>query len=132
MTIKLSSVAVDLIAETKGAWVSSDELPGVEFKVSALNLPAFVAARSNAYNRLLRQYKKADEIPADILSSEMGALFAQHILHDWKGFDEPYSVETAMKTLSDPKYRPLVAAVQTCASRVGAPDIDYIEDEVKN
>lgn len=132
MTVKLSSVRVDLTAETKGQWVDSDELFGVRFKVSALNLPAFAAARSNLYNRLLRQYKKAEDIPNDILSSEMGALFAQHILHGWEGFDEPYSADGAAKILSDPQYRPLVAAVQSAASKVGQPDIEYIEDEVKN
>lgn len=132
MKIKLASIAVDLVAETKGAWVASDELPGVEFKVSALNLPAFVAARSNLYNRMIRQYKKAEEIPNDVMSSEMGALFAQHILHDWRGFDVPYDAESAAQTLTDPKFRPLVAAIQTCAGKVGAPDIDFIEEEVKN
>lgn len=132
MTIKLSSVKVDLVAETKGEWVDSDELFGVRFKVSALNLPAFIAARSNVYNRLLRQYKKAEDIPAGVLSSEMGLLFAQHILHDWEGFDEPYTPDRAAALLSDPQFRPLVAAVQSASSKVGAPDIEYIEEEVKN
>lgn len=132
MTVKLSSVKVDLVAETKGEWVDCDELPGVRFKVSALNLPTFVAARSNLWTRLQRRYKKGEEVPNDTLSSEMGALFAQHILHDWEGFDEAYSAQRATEILTDPQYRPIVAAVQSCASKVGAPDIEFIEDEAKN
>ncbi len=132
MTVKLSSVKIDLVAETKGAWMDCDELPGVRFKVSSLNLPAFVAARSNLYNRLLRRYKKQEEIPLGTMSSEMGALFAQHILHDWEGFDQAYSPEVATSILTSPEYRVIVTAIEGCAARVGAPDVDFIEDEAKN
>ena len=49
MTIKLSSLKVDLEREKTGDWIPYPEWPGVEFNVSSLLVPDFITAR-NAMN----------------------------------------------------------------------------------
>jgi hypothetical protein len=131
MTVKLSSLRADIDRETKGDWVEYPDLPGVEFKVSSIHLPAYTTERDMLYQRLQRLHKNKP-IPTDTLARELGALFAKHILHDWRGFDIPYSRDTAKEVLSDPAYRDIIAAVQWCAGKISQLDVEFIEDEVKN
>ncbi|TGR73336.1 hypothetical protein EN832_33570, partial [Mesorhizobium sp. M1C.F.Ca.ET.189.01.1.1] len=69
MTVKLSSLKADLARETKGDWVPSLDIPGVEFNVSSLLLPAFRTDRSLMEQRVARQHK-GKPVPSDIVDVE--------------------------------------------------------------
>lgn len=131
MTIKLTSLKADLDRESRGDWIEIPDLPGVSLKVSSQHLPAYKIARDMLHKRLQRKYKGKD-VPDDVIISEMGKLYAAHILHDWKGFDEEYSAEAALRILSDPAYRLIISAVSWASERVADVDVQFVEDEVKN
>lgn len=131
MTIKLSSLKADIDRETRGDWIDIPEWPGVAFKVSSQHLPAYQTARDMLHKRLSRQYKGKD-IPQRVITSEMGKLYAKHILHDWRGLDEEYSPETAETILSDPEFRAVTGAVAWASERVADLDVQFVEEEVKN
>lgn len=131
MTVKLSSLKADLAREEKGDWIEYPDWPGVEFNVSSLHLPTYQVARDLLFKRLAKQFKKAS-VPASVMTTELGKLYAKHILHGWRGLDVVYSAEVATEILSDPEYRNVVAAVEYCASTVSETDVEFVEDEVKN
>ncbi|HTV69841.1 MAG TPA: hypothetical protein VMF90_15010 [Rhizobiaceae bacterium] len=131
MTVKLSSVRANLEVEAKGEWIDYPELPGVSFMVSSLHAPAYKLARDNLLQRLTRQYK-GKPVPESVLVPETAKLYCKHILHGWKGFDEDYTPEKALETLSDPGFRKVIEAVEWCASRVGERDIEFEEKTAKN
>jgi hypothetical protein len=130
MTIKLSSLKVDLEREKTGDWIPYPEWPGVEFNVSSIHLPDFVNAQDSMQKRLRKAYKGV-RVPAQVLQPELGKLLARHILHDWKGLDEVYSPERAREILSDYAFRDVVDAVLYCASMIGQSDAEFLEDEGK-
>lgn len=129
--VKLTSLKVDLEREKKGDWIPYPDWPGVSFNVSALNLPEYETARSLMLQRLAKQYKN-QTIPKDVLLVELGALYCEHILHDWKGLDEEYSPELARQTLTSPEYRPVISAVEWCAARVSEIEIEFTKTEQGN
>lgn len=131
MTVKLSSIKADLKRETKGDWIDYPDWPGVALNVSSLLLPAYRIDRDLLGQRLSRQYK-GKPIPPEVVTTEIGKLYHKHILHDWRGFDEPYSREVAGEMLPDPEYRNIVAAVEWCAAKVSDVDVEFIEDAAKN
>lgn len=131
MTVKLNSIKADLQREAKGDWIEYPDWPGVSFNVSSLLLPAYRIDRDLLGQRLSRQYK-GKPIPPEVVTTEIGKLYHKHILHDWRGFDEPYSRELAGQMLPDPEYRNIVAAVEWCAAKVSDVDVEFIEDAAKN
>lgn len=131
MTIKLSSVKADLEREEKGDWVPSPDFPGCEFNVSSLHLPAYQTALALMEQRLARTYKSVP-VPQTIRTVEVGKLLYKHILHDWRGFDEPYSPEVAREMMCEPEGRNFIAAVQNCAAMISMTDVEFVEDEGKN
>lgn len=131
MTIKLSSLKADLVREERGDWVEFPDWPGVEFKVSSLLLPAYTVARDLLMQKLSRQHK-GKPIPRDVMTTELGKLYAKHILHDWRGLDVAYSPETALEILSDPEYRAVVAAVEWCAAKLSDVEAEFVEEAGKN
>ena len=131
MTVKLTSLKHDLDREKKGDWVPYPTWPGVKFKVSALTVPAYETARDLLMQKLQAEYK-TDRIPSEILMPRLGELFATHILHEWEGFDEPYSPSVAQKILMDPSYPDMVEAVEWCAKKVAEVRVQFVERDVKN
>lgn len=131
MTVKLSSLKADLAREAKGDWIDYPDWPGVSLNVSSLLLPAYRVARDLMFQRLQRLHK-GKPIPPDVLNPEIGKLYHQHILHDWRGFDQPYSRDLAGQMLADPEYRSLIAAVEWCAAKVSDVDVEFVEETEKN
>ncbi len=131
MTVKLSSLAVDLVLEEKGDWIDFPEWPGVAFNVSSIHKHAYAAARDLALSRLARKYK-GQPIPAEERAKVVGALYARHLLHGWRGLDVEYSPEVALSTLRDPAFRQVVNAIEWCANQVGQSEAEYLEDETGN
>lgn len=130
MTIKLSSLKTSLTEDAAGEWVEYPDWPGVSFLVSPSTLPAYRAAQSAMLSRFAR--KNAGSLQLDVSAPEYGALYAKHLLHGWKGFDEEYSAERANSMLIDPEYRSITAAVAWCAERAAQVDPDFVENEVGN
>lgn len=131
MTVKFASAKVNLANEADGEWVPSRMFPGVEFRVSSIQLPAFTTARDLLFQRWARKYK-SQPVPVDVKHDELGRLVAKYILHDWRGFDEPYSPELAEKSLRDREYRDLLSDIELCASQVGEANVQFVEDEAGN
>lgn len=129
--LKLSSLKADVNRETKGDWMSVPDWPDVKLKVSGINLPAFALAQSTLRKKWARIYKD-DPTPQDTFYSGIGALYAKHLLHDWQGFDEPYTPERALELLSDPEYRELVIRVGDAASRLTEVNLEFVEEAEKN
>ncbi|GAB5506684.1 MAG: hypothetical protein Rhirs2KO_18470 [Rhizobiaceae bacterium] len=130
MTIKLSSLKVDLEREQQGDWIDYPEWPGVRFNVSSINKPAYMTARDVLMARLVRKHKK--NVPPEVMTSEFGRLYAEHLLHGWEGLDEEYTPERARTVLTDPSYREVVKAVEWCAGQVAQVDAEFVEDAAKN
>lgn len=131
MTIKLSSLKVDLARERDGDWMPSTEFPGVEFLVSSLHLPAYQTALQLQEQKWARVYK-GKPVPPDVRTVSIGTLLHRHILHDWKGIDVPYSKEAAEGIMTVPEGRNFIASVQNAAAMVSLTEQEFVEDEVKN
>lgn len=129
--VKFGSLKADLKAEAEGVWIDSADLEGVRFKVSSLYSPGYVAARDLMVARLQRKHGKKG-IPPEERAREIGQLYAEHILHDWTGFDVDYTEEAAREALSNPEYRVLLQAVENAAAEASQVAIDFDEDLEKN
>lgn len=128
MAVKLSSLAVTPSAD--GTWEVCKTIPEVSFLVRPISTPAFAIARDHHVQRLRR--KHGESIPPDVMSVALGRLAAEHLLLDWKGFDEDYSPERAEELLSNPEYSELVSGVIACAISAGEAKIEYIKGAAKN
>lgn len=131
MTIKLTSLKVDLQRELQGDWMPSIGLAGVEFNVSSLHIPAYVTDRDLLSMRLAKKYK-GEPVPTDERTREIGKLYAKHILHGWRGLDTEYTPEFALEVLTNPEYRIVVAEIESCAARLGEPQIEFVKADDSN
>ena len=129
--IQLSSLRVDLEREKRGDWVPYPLWKGVRFNVSALTLPAYETDRDMVYKRLRQEYQSGP-IPREVLSVELGKLYHKHILHGWEGLDVEYSRDVAEQVLTDPAYREVVQAVETCAAKLTELDPKFVKAEEGN
>lgn len=129
MTVKFGSLKSDIAKEQTGDWVEVPDLPGVSFKVRSFNHPAYRVARDLLVQRMARRNgKKA--APPEEMEAAFGKLYAEHILLDWQGFDEPYSAEVAREALTDPAYRDLRRYVESAAAQVGQSEVEFTEEAV--
>lgn len=131
MTIKLNSLKADVTREATGDWVEYPDWPGVAFNVSSLHSPAYTTARDLELQRAARKYKK--RLPPPEETAEIaGKIYAEHILHDWRGLDVAYSPDVALATLCDPAFRAVVEAVEWCAGQLGEINAEFAETAAKN
>ena len=131
MTIKLSSLKADLAREEKGDWIEYPDWPGVEFNVSSLHLPAYATARDLLVQRMAKKYGR-NPVPREEMAVEHGALYAEHILHGWRGLDIEYTPEVARETLTNIEFRNVIAAVEWCAAKVSEVEIEFVKEAGKN
>ncbi len=129
--VKLSSLRSDSERERNGDWVDSLSIPGAAFMVRSINYPPYTIARDLMKQRLARK-SGGKPIPQDTLYTELGRLYAEHLLLDWRGFDEEYSKDRAVELLTDPEFRELVMAVELAAGSVGQAELEFIEGAAKN
>jgi len=131
VTVKLTSLKVDLDREEKGDWIDSPDLPGVKFKVSSLHVPAYQIALGMLEQKWARQFP-GKPVPPTVRVPAIGKLLQKHILHGWEGFDEPFTPELAADMMSSYGDRTLIAAVQTAAALVSLDQVEFIEEQEKN
>lgn len=145
MTIKLSSLDVDITAEATGEWVPIKEwiglkpdhpftatpLPGLEFHVKSLNDHAYKVARQKAAEELEKRRKDypGEAVPDDVAGAVEGRILAEHILLGWRGFDVDYSAETAARALPKPASRTLRQMILFCANKVGKREVEFVTVE---
>lgn len=127
--VKLSSLAVDQDTDD-GEWVDCPSIPGVSLLVRPDSYPAYAIAKGHVVQRLRR--KHGDLIPQHIISPALGRLIAEHLLLDWKGFDEAFSKEVAKDVLTKPGYFQVVDAALQAAGAVASAKIEYVDDIAKN
>jgi hypothetical protein len=131
MTVKLQSLKADLVRESEGDWVDIPDLPGVRLKVRSFHYGPYRMARDLLNQRLVKKYGRAPA-PSDEVAREYGRLYADHLLLDWDGFDQPFTPETGRTVLTDPAYRSMLGHIEYAASKIGVVEADFIEDAAKN
>ena len=131
MVAKLDSLKSNVELEVEGDWIDVPELPGVSLQVRSINYPGYQTALSLVVQRLTRKYGRKP-VPPQVNDREMGRLYHEHILVNWRGFDVEYSAEVAESALTDPAHRDLRRHVQWAASQVGVAEVDYVEDAKGN
>lgn len=113
--------------ETDGEWIAAQDLEGVEFKVRPLHHGPFVMALQLATSRLMRRYPGDKRAPPEETERLNGELYAEHLLLDWKGFDEPYSPDLARRLLTDPGYQVLRNEVRFAAQVASRAQAEFVE-----
>lgn len=131
MVLKIESLKVDLARENNGDWIEYPAWDGVSFKVSGFRKPEYQAERDRVFRKLSRDFK-GKPVPLDAQRSAIGPLIAKHLLHDWKGLDEPYSDDRARELLSLPEYRVFYEAVEWCCNEIATVNADFEEEAAKN
>lgn len=132
MTVKLKSLRVDAKRESEGVWIEAPDIgEGVAFKVRGLNYAPYEIARQMTMRRLGRS-AKGKTLPSAEILPHVGRLLAEHILLDWRGFDDPYDADLAMQIMTDPEYRAVINRVELAAQEVGEADVQTVEDAAKN
>ncbi len=135
MTLKLSSLKADLSREHGGDWIPYKQVDWpepIELKVRSLLYPPYQAARSALLQKALQRSQAGREMDDDERRVEIARLLADHILLDWRNIDVPFSRDQAFEALSDPAYRELVVAVESCASRLAQVNAEFVEEAAKN
>jgi hypothetical protein len=131
MTVKLSSLRADTRRENEGAWVDIPELPGVSLRVRGFSYGPFQAAKSIVLARWARKYGR-DPAPPDVEFRENGRLYHDHLLLEWKGFDEPYDPDLASQVLVDPAYRELHEHIRYATNKISQIDTEFVEGAAGN
>lgn len=132
MAISLNSIRANLTRETDGDWVEIFSLPGVALKARGYSYGPFQAAMSVVRARWIRSYGSVEGTPNHVASRDLGRLYAQHLLLDWRGFDEPFNPATIVDLLTDPEMRELRQAISYAAEKVAETETVFVEDAVKN
>ncbi|MDO1582431.1 hypothetical protein [Rhizobium oryzicola] len=131
MVLKIASLKANLARENNGDWIEYPLWEGVEFKVSGFRKPEYQAERDRIFRKLARDHK-GKPVPVDVQRAALGPIMAKHLLHDWKGLDEPYSEDRARELLSQPEYRVFYDAVEWCCNEIASVDAQFEDDAAKN
>jgi hypothetical protein len=140
MTIKLGSLAADLVAEREGDWIEPKEwpglnpdkpfeqvaLPGLAFLTRSVNYPPYATAYQAELEKL-RQAYPSGVIPAEAQAKAEGQLAVEHLLLGWKGLDVAYSPDIVGSILTAEEHRTVRAMVRWCAGIVGKRKIEFEE-----
>lgn len=117
--------------DKKGQWIDSLELPGVRFLVSSLHLPEYQTAMNELETEWQATYRSKG-VPPEVRTLGIARLLRIYILHDWAGFDEPYSPELAAEMTSTYEDRPLIYAIQQAATIAGMTKYEFVAAGRKN
>lgn len=140
MTIKLGSLAADLVKEREGDWIEPKEwpglnpekpleqvpLPGLAFHTRSVNYPPYVAAYQAELERL-RQAYPSGTIPADVMAKAEGKLAVEFLLLGWRGLDVQFSPEIVGGVLMAEEHRVVRNMVRWCAGLVGKRKVEFEE-----
>jgi hypothetical protein len=130
--VKLSSLAARDPRE--GEWVpaSDPQLEGVELKVRPIHYGPFQQALQIATAKLARKYPGNKQVPPEETDRLNGELYAEHLLLDWRGFDEPYSPAVARESLTAPAMHVLRNEVRFAATVASRATVEFVEAAAGN
>jgi hypothetical protein len=131
MTLKLSSLAIDVKRETDGEWFDIAQFPGLRLKLRGFGYGPYLKAKSIVEGRWVRKYGR-DPVPPEIQYRENGKLYSDFILVGWDGLDEAYSQDRGLEILQDPGYRWLHDEIRFYAGKIAEVDAEFVEDSAKN
>lgn len=120
-----------LLAGDDAEWVDIDEIPGARLLVRPLDYPPYTKARQHLVQRWIRAYKK-EPVPEKVTVTGFGALYAEHILLGWEGFDVAYSAAEAEARLGSWEWRKLTRLVENAASGLTSVNAETVEEAGKN
>ncbi|ESY75161.1 hypothetical protein X739_00505 [Mesorhizobium sp. LNHC220B00] len=140
MTIKLGSLAANLVAEREGDWIEPKEwpglnpdkpfeqvpLPGLAFLTRSTNYPPYATAYQAELEKL-RQAYPSGTIPAEVQAKAEGQLAVEHLLLGWRGLDVTYSPDIVGSILTAEEHRVVRAMVRWCAGIVGKRKVEFEE-----
>jgi len=127
MTVKLTSLKVDIAKERDGEWIDLPTLPGVALLVRGTNYGPFQAEKDIIEQKWLRKYK-GKPVPPEVKFEANGELYAKHILLGWRGFDVTWTPEIGRETLLDPEFRELQDHVRYAMGMVGIAQVEFLEE----
>ena len=113
---------LDLAAERVGVEVAYDEQPGIVLKLARMNNPAMIAWKNGPAGQDRLRELKTKLAPADVGERWAREAMAECVLLGWSGIDGddgqplPYSAETALELLTDPRKYPFFLFVLNAAS----------------
>lgn len=118
----------------EGEWVPASDpaLEGVELRVRPVNYGPFQQALQLATAKLSRKYPGNKTVPPEESDRLNGELYAEHLLLDWRGFDEPYSPSLARQYLTAPAMHVLRNEVRFCAAVAARANVEFVETAAGN
>lgn len=131
MVVKIASLKADLEREAVGDYIPYPDWPGTSFKVSSTLSEPFVTQRDLFLKKMAARNKPVTSDDPEMVRG-IGNLYCEHILHDWKGFDIPYSEEAALQIMTDVAHRDFRSAVDWCARKLSQVNVEFVEAAVKN
>lgn len=135
MAVKLRSLKADMRRQNDGDWVelpelaeASGDIPAI--KVRGLNYGPYQVELSAARQRWARKHGSIDGTPPEVIGRDCGRLYAKHLVLDWRGFDEPYNIDTAEEMLTSPGDFFLLASF--AVQQVSRTEAEFVENAAKN
>lgn len=131
MTIKIASIKNKVDVEREGEWIDIPDWSGVSFEVRSNEYGPYKLALELLVQRFARKYRNKP-VPAQERDSEVGKLVVDHILLDWKGFDQDYDKDFAIDLITSPEGRDFAKQVLWAAGQVGHVELEFVKESVKN
>jgi hypothetical protein len=130
--VKLSALKANVDKQEEGDWQAIPELAGVRVKVRSLRSAKYQFGATPIRQRHVRKYGEGGNVPSKDFAKDYGRLVADVILLGWEGFDEEYTREVALATLTDPGFSEVLGYIIAAAGRVAQGEIEYVEEASKN
>lgn len=132
--ILVSDEALSVI--DNGAWVSPDDAPGLELKVTGLQSKE-AQALMQSKQAVQRGKNRGKPLTTDQLAKITKEVLYESVLQDWRGLkadgmDLPYSRDLAKQWINSRNGERFTGMVLECAQKVDAEASDFFEEVVKN
>lgn len=130
--MKLSSLALDVARIEAGEWV--DNIPDagdLRIKTRGITNADFRKLFDAKMTALPRRDRRS--LPPDVFNRIQAECLVETCLLDWENLEGvPFSKETALRLLLDPRYEPLRLACAWAATTVSDLQAEDREDDAKN
>ena len=116
--MKITDLEIDVDAVDNGAWVRDiPDMGGVAFRVRGSEYAPYQKALRATMVSQGRRQRLASQMDMDKFQAVQYRLTAEHLLLDWSGLDGaddqplPFTPETAMRLMTERKFRPVQRGV---------------------
>jgi hypothetical protein len=129
----IADLVIDTETAAAGVWAEYRE--GAAFLLTSTNTAEFAAAQEAIYTPIIEAKSKGREqawVDKAFADAEI-ELYAKHVLRDWRGLEDggkpvPFSVETAIKLLSQPGAFHLMRFIRNSAARLDLYRAKRVDD----